>query len=124
MSRHRQAARRTCGACGVEPGGYHHLGCDLARCPRCRQQLISCGCPFDELGGEEEGDLDEGLAAHNACPACGSESVTPILYGLPSPALEALEVRGLLEIGTASGAGRPTSRCRDCDYAWTLGPPT
>ena len=62
----------------------------------------------------------KGLGTENSCPACGSESVLPILYGLPNPALAALEDRGLLEIGTASGAGRPTSRCRNCDYAWTL----
>lgn len=33
-----------CGYCGVLDGGVHHLGCDLERCPRCRAQLISCGC--------------------------------------------------------------------------------
>lgn len=95
---------------------------DMTICPRCRQRLISCGCPFEEVGGAEDDDLDpdEGLATENWCPACGSESVLPILYGLPNPALAALEDRGLLEIGTASGAGRPTSRCRNCDYAWTL----
>lgn len=33
-----------CGDCGVRPGGYHHPGCDLERCPRCRHQFITCGC--------------------------------------------------------------------------------
>src|SRR3954447_9768085 len=46
-----------CGDCGVEPGGFHHLGCDLQRCPRCQRQLLSCGCPFDELGGVGDGEL-------------------------------------------------------------------
>jgi hypothetical protein len=41
-------ARRRCGDCGVQPGGYHHLGCDLQRCPACHGQLISCECRFDE----------------------------------------------------------------------------
>lgn len=43
-------ARRRCGDCGVDPGGFHHLGCDMQRCPACRGQLISCGCTFDEDG--------------------------------------------------------------------------
>ena len=59
MTRHRRSGDGRCGDCGVEPGGYHHLGCDLARCPRCARQLITCGCPFDELDdGEAFDDLD------------------------------------------------------------------
>jgi hypothetical protein len=33
-----------CGDCGIRAGGYHHLGCEMERCPRCRRQLLSCGC--------------------------------------------------------------------------------
>lgn len=33
-----------CGDCNVTPGGPHHPGCDQEECPRCRRQLISCGC--------------------------------------------------------------------------------
>ena len=33
-----------CGDCHVVRGGHHHPGCDMARCPRCGRQLISCGC--------------------------------------------------------------------------------
>ena len=60
-----------CGDCGVQPGGAHHLGCDIAECPRCRGQLLSCGCPFDEFppdpsDGELNGDdqLSDELLAH------------------------------------------------------------
>ena len=43
---HRRGSR--CGDCGVEWGGFHHLGCDLQQCPCCRRQMLSCGCRFDE----------------------------------------------------------------------------
>jgi len=40
---HRMHAKR-CHDCNVKPGGLHHPGCDMEQCPRCRGQLISCGC--------------------------------------------------------------------------------
>jgi len=48
-----------CGGCGVTPGGFHHPGCDLQRCPVCRGQLLSCGCSFDEHGGHGDHDCHE-----------------------------------------------------------------
>ena len=39
-----------CHDCGVQDGGFHHPGCDMERCPKCRGQIISCGC----LEGEDE----------------------------------------------------------------------
>ena len=38
-----------CGDCGVRVGGFHHVGCDVQRCPRCTRQFISCGCLWDEF---------------------------------------------------------------------------
>lgn len=39
---------RRCHDCGVKVGGYHHPGCDMERCPRCKGQLIGCRCGMDE----------------------------------------------------------------------------
>jgi hypothetical protein len=33
-----------CHDCGIALGGKHHPGCDMEECPKCRGQLISCGC--------------------------------------------------------------------------------
>lgn len=33
-----------CHDCGVLPCGWHHLGCEVERCPRCMWQLIGCTC--------------------------------------------------------------------------------
>jgi len=52
-------ARSRCGDCGVARGGLHHPGCDLQRCPRCRGQLISCGCRFDDEVFDDGFDDDE-----------------------------------------------------------------
>jgi hypothetical protein len=31
-----------CHDCAVKPGGCHHPGCDVERCPRCGAQAIGC----------------------------------------------------------------------------------
>lgn len=34
--------RGACHDCAVRPGGYHHLNCDVERCPHCGGQAICC----------------------------------------------------------------------------------
>jgi hypothetical protein len=53
----RRCERQRCRDCAVKPGRFHHLGCCAERCPRCRGQLISCGCWTD--GVEDELEEDE-----------------------------------------------------------------
>jgi len=36
-----------CHDCGVIKGQIHVLGCDIECCPRCKEQLISCGCNYE-----------------------------------------------------------------------------
>ncbi len=38
-----------CHDCGVAPGNYHHPSCDMERCPKCGEQLISCPCEMKRL---------------------------------------------------------------------------
>lgn len=33
-----------CPKCFVNPGGFHHDGCYIERCPRCSERLVSCAC--------------------------------------------------------------------------------
>lgn len=47
------ASHQDCGDCGVKPGEFHVLGCDIERCPKCGGQAISCSCD------DEEDDDDE-----------------------------------------------------------------
>jgi len=37
-----------CHDCNVMAGNSHHPGCDMERCPKCKGQLISCGCLDNE----------------------------------------------------------------------------
>jgi hypothetical protein len=36
-----------CHDCGVQPGAYHHPGCDMEKCPKCGGQAIGCDCEQD-----------------------------------------------------------------------------
>src|SRR5215211_6963077 len=39
-----QGNPKNCHDCGTPPGGLHHPGCDVERCPFCGWQVISCDC--------------------------------------------------------------------------------
>jgi hypothetical protein len=42
---------KTCHDCGAPVGYIHELGCDMETCPKCKGQLISCGC-FSRTNGD------------------------------------------------------------------------
>jgi hypothetical protein len=44
------ASDEDCHDCNIKAGGKHHPGCDMERCPKCRGQLISCGCLDEDEG--------------------------------------------------------------------------
>lgn len=44
-----EATARRCHDCGAMPGRFHHAGCDVEECPRCRLQLIGCSCNDEGL---------------------------------------------------------------------------
>ena len=37
-----------CHDCGAGSGNYHHPGCDVEDCPKCRGQMLWCNC-FEDI---------------------------------------------------------------------------
>lgn len=38
----------SCPDCHVEPGSYHHPGCEYERCPVCGGQVVGCACVVED----------------------------------------------------------------------------
>lgn len=78
-----------CGECNCFEGENHFLGCEMERCPRCGDQLISCDCGYRLSEYEEEEAFDEQIEREglrrfpyiywpSLCGRCGAE--WPKLY--------------------------------------------
>ncbi len=56
------------------------------------------------------------VRAPKRCPACGSEKIIPIVYGLPVPAANDAAEAGEIMLGGCCLSGRdPRWVCRACD---------
>ena len=110
-------------------------GCGRCRNPCRRAAPSTHGCPFDELGGveledelaelddaDEDDDVADSEDGRRMCPSCGSDAVIPIFYGRATPAMKRLASQRVFELADQAFApGRPSSRCRDCNHAWSFG---
>ena len=80
--------RGRCPDCGVARGGFHHVGCDVQRCPACRRQLISCDCRWDELRDEYDDDdpVDDDEVERIVVPIRGAGApLAPCAPPAPTP---------------------------------------
>jgi len=61
-----------CHDCGAKEGEIHELGCDMERCPKCGNQLISCSC-FIHHSSEFLKQLERipYIQYPNICQKCG-----------------------------------------------------
>lgn len=55
----RQPRHEHCHDCGAGWGQLHHLGCDVQECPNCGDQMMCCGCRYDEDPPEPDDDDDD-----------------------------------------------------------------
>jgi len=45
-----------CPDCGASLGFFHHKGCDMERCPKCKGQLIGCDCDVERMARKAPSD--------------------------------------------------------------------
>jgi len=78
-----------CHDCGAKEGQLHWWGCDMERCPKCKGQMLSCGCKVTNLSFDGR-YLKIGKVAYSRepyfdvsffCEKCGK--MNPRLFMLP-----------------------------------------
>jgi hypothetical protein len=62
-----------CGDCGTPPGGVHHPGCCVERCPVCLGQAFGCRCfntpdDYDQEDDDRQGNRHQ-VATRARCSA-------------------------------------------------------
>ncbi len=101
-----------CRDCGTPPGGIHHPGCCVERCPGCRGQALGCPCfdldeePDDELDRRALPSADPGRSRHAVPAAVSRPPLRPA-----SPALIGSTARGTIRSDAPSGRGTARAPC-------------
>lgn len=59
------------------------------------------------------------MTPETTCPACGSTSTVPIVYGMPGPHAKQRADRGQIALGgCVVEDDAPAWTCRDCNHSW------
>lgn len=61
----------------------------------------------------------EGTSSRPTCPKCGSKTIVPIMYGLPTEEAAEEAERGKIALGGCCiSEDSPQWHCRDCEHEW------